>query len=160
MPEKDFIKYPTGKIKKGEFCEYCATYNARNTTCSVIAYENKKILLIKRGTEPLKRWWALPGGYLDWDETLEECALRELREETGYDGKKTKLFMVNSKPNRSKDGKQNVDHVFIIENLVKKYDFDKNEIEEVEWFSLDKIPEKIAFDHIKPIEEFKKSLDL
>jgi 8-oxo-dGTP diphosphatase len=160
MPVDDFIKYPVGKIPKGDFCEKCARFNSRNTTCSVIAYHDKKIILIKRGTEPLKGWWALPGGYLDWNETVEECALRELREETGYEGKKAEPFMVNSKPNRSEDGKQNVDHVFVIGKLVKKYDFDKKEIMEVKWFSLDKLPDNIAFDHKEAIQKFIGSLDL
>ncbi len=156
----DFIKYPVGKIKKGDFCDDCKRFNARNSTCSVIAYDDKKILMIKRGTMPLIGYWALPGGYLDWDETLEECALRELKEETGYVGKFAKLFTVNSKPNRSKDGKQNIDHVYVIQNILNKYGYDKNEILDVKWFSLDNLPSKIAFDHKRTISEFRKSLDL
>ncbi len=44
---------------------------------------SRKVLLIRRGNEPYKDCWALPGGFLNMDETLEECARRELKEETG-----------------------------------------------------------------------------
>ena len=41
------------------------------------------VLLIERGNEPYKGCWAFPGGFLEMDETVEECAVRELQEETG-----------------------------------------------------------------------------
>ena len=44
-----------------------------------------KVVLIKRGSEPLKGQWSLPGGGVEVGETLEECVVREMREETGLD---------------------------------------------------------------------------
>ena len=41
------------------------------------------VLLIERGGEPFKGCWALPGGFMNMDETTEQCAFRELEEETG-----------------------------------------------------------------------------
>ena len=52
--------------------------------CIVITKEeNAKVLLIQRGNEPDKGTWAFPGGFMNMDETTEQCAIRELEEETG-----------------------------------------------------------------------------
>ena len=61
------------------------------TDCVIFLKENidRKVLLIQRANEPFKGQWALPGGMLDEGETLEQCASRELQEETGLE-----LFMV------------------------------------------------------------------
>ena len=54
--------------------------------CIVITQEQEpKILLIQRKNEPFKGCWAFPGGFMNMDETTEECAIRELKEETGID---------------------------------------------------------------------------
>ena len=56
--------------------------------CVVFANDAKEglsVLLVERGREPYKGCWAFPGGFLQMDETAEECALRELKEETGFD---------------------------------------------------------------------------
>ena len=64
------------------------TYNyprpAVTADCIVITKEiEPKVLLIQRGTPPFKGSWAFPGGFMNMDETTEQCAIRELEEETG-----------------------------------------------------------------------------
>ena len=58
------------------------------TDCVIFGFDgsNLKVLLVQRGIEPYKGRWAFPGGFLRMDESAEEGALRELREETGLQG--------------------------------------------------------------------------
>ena len=54
--------------------------------CVVMTKEDvPQVLLVERGNEPYKGCWALPGGFMNMDETTEQCAFRELKEETGLD---------------------------------------------------------------------------
>lgn len=71
-------------MSAGCFC-YDYARAALTADCAVFAQEAgvTYLLLVRRGSEPFKGRWALPGGFMDMDETLEECARRELREETG-----------------------------------------------------------------------------
>ena len=62
---------------------------ALTADCLVVGIGNdggRFVLLVKRGHEPYEGCWALPGGFMEMEETLEACAQRELAEETGYDG--------------------------------------------------------------------------
>jgi len=58
---------------------------AVTTDCVIFGFDGKDmhVLLIERGIEPYKGAWALPGGFINMDETVEQGAMRELREETG-----------------------------------------------------------------------------
>ena len=65
---------------------YTYKYPRPAVTADVVAItkeEEPKVLLIQRGFEPYKGFWAFPGGFMEMDETTEECAIRELEEETG-----------------------------------------------------------------------------
>ena len=76
----------------------------RPVAADIVIFRNtnngKEVLLIKRGHEPFKDMWALPGGRLEDDETIEQCAIREAKEETNLDITIERLIGVYSDPNR------------------------------------------------------------
>lgn len=75
---------------------------AVTTDCVVFGFDGKeiKVLLVERGSEPFKGCLALPGGFLEPNETLEECAKRELLEETGVECPRLRQFSVFSEVDR------------------------------------------------------------
>ena len=151
----EWVKYPTGKISKGAWCDSCKRYNVRNSTADVMAVRDGKILMIQRGQDPQMGCWALPAGYVGGDETLEQAAARELKEEVGLVADSLELLGVYSDPKRDLDGRQNIAHVFVakVSGDVAR---NEEEVGKIQWFDLDKLPEKIAFDHRKMIEDCKR----
>jgi 8-oxo-dGTP diphosphatase len=73
-----------------------------------------RLLLIQRGHEPFKGQYALPGGFVEVGETVEAAALRELKEETGVEGRILKLVGVYSDPQRDPRG-HTVGVAFLVE---------------------------------------------
>jgi 8-oxo-dGTP diphosphatase len=63
-----------------------------------------RVLLVRRGREPFRGWWALPGGFVEIDETVEKALARELFEETGLRGSRFALLGVYSGPGRDPRG--------------------------------------------------------
>lgn len=110
-----------------------------------------QLLLIKRGEEPFKGEWALPGGFLQIDESLDECSKRELKEETGVSN--VYLEQLYTFGGVKRDPRERVISVAYFalvpsEKLNLKADTDADE---VEWFKHNKIP-NLAFDHKNIIE--------
>lgn len=150
----EWVQYPTGKIERGSFCRRCKRYNARNCVNDIIIIKNKRVLLIKRQQNPQAEWWALIGGYIDWDETLEDSVRRELKEEVGLEVKEMKFLGVYSDPERDLDGRQNIGHCYIVKPR-GEIKTEPTEVSEYGWFELDNLPEKIAFDHRKMLKDYK-----
>lgn len=80
----------------------------------VVFDANGALLLIERGHEPFKGCYALPGGFVDVGETVEQAALRELKEETGASGRVARLIGVYSEPLRDPRG-HTVSVAFLVE---------------------------------------------
>jgi 8-oxo-dGTP diphosphatase len=69
-------------------------------TVDAVWINRNKILLVRRGKAPFRGMWALPGGFVEQRETVEEAVVRELKEETGLVARPWKLVGVYSGPNR------------------------------------------------------------
>ncbi|WP_315536403.1 NUDIX hydrolase [Prevotella koreensis] len=126
---------------------YRYPHPAVTADCIVFACQNEKtqVLLIKRGSEPCKDMWALPGGFMNIDESAEEAAIRELKEETGIDVKEVTQVGAYSKVDR--DPRERVITIAfytVIDNPVKAVGQD--DAKQAEWFTLDNLP-TLAFDH-------------
>ena len=111
---------------------------------------NFKILLIERGNPPFQEMWALPGGFLDMDETLEEAVVRELEEETGLTGIELNQLKAFSAIDRDPRGRT-VSVIFwgILHDDQQAVAGD--DASKAAWFDLDELPE-LAFDHKEVIE--------
>ena len=116
------------------------------TDCVVYGFDGHelKILLIERGIEPYKGMWALPGGFLRMDETAEQCAVRELQEETGLSLTYLKQFKTFSDVNR--DPRERVISIAFYA-LAQKSDVQGgDDAAQARWFALNEVP-RLAFDH-------------
>ncbi len=116
-----------------------------------------KILLIRRGNSPFKGHWALPGGFLEKGETLEQCAERELAEETGIELRHLKPLGTFSKPGRDPRG----DVISVAYMALVRTDgltvTAGSDAREAAWVPMDKLP-KLAFDHAKIIDTARTRL--
>lgn len=134
-------------------CPTCGSFTNRGPCIDAIIVRDNKILLIKRGAEIFTGYWALVGGYLEWDESYEDCVRREVKEEVGLDVVSTKLLGVYSDPARSPV--QSVSATYIAE--VKGIPHAGDDAQEVKWFEFDKLPRELAFDHAFIIKDYLKS---
>jgi 8-oxo-dGTP diphosphatase len=77
------------------YCRTCDTIHYENplpATAAVVLDHEENLLLVKRGMEPGKGKWCLPGGFVEIDESPSEGVLRELQEETGLRGEVDQLI--------------------------------------------------------------------
>ncbi|MDO4940090.1 MAG: NUDIX domain-containing protein [Erysipelotrichaceae bacterium] len=129
------------------------------TAASVIVVNDKGQILLGKRADNHK--WGYAGGSIEIDEKVEDCALRELFEETGLVGEELEFFMVNSGkeihyvyPNG--DEVSNVEIVYTCHKYHGVLKPQLEEISELRFFDVDKIPEEIS-DPIKPvIDEYVK----
>ncbi len=118
------------------------------------------ILLIRRAKEPFKDKWALPGGFVEIDEDLEEAAKRELKEETNLEPTILEQFYTFGKPNRDPRGRTiSVGFIAIVSEDETADIRPDSDAKDVRWFSLYNPPE-LAFDHKEIIEKAIETLKI
>ena len=113
-----------------------------------------EILLIQRLNPPFKDQWALPGGFVDMNETLEQAAARELAEETGLTDMDLKQFKAYSDPNRDPRG-HTISVIFTGSLTFDSKIIARDDAKNANWFSIYKLP-SLAFDHSQIISEASK----
>jgi len=106
-----------------------------------------RLLLIRRGNEPYKGRWAIPGGFVELDEELEAAASRELREETGLVDIRLEQMHTFGTCGRDPRGRQ-ITIVFMgIAGSGRSVLKAGDDAAEARWFDIDNLPEEMAFDH-------------
>jgi nucleotide sugar dehydrogenase len=122
---------------------------------NIIVKVERKILLIKRRLEPFKGLWSLPGGYVEYGETVEDAAKREVKEECGLDIQPSRIVGLYSDLKRHP-----WKHAVAICYAAKKV---KGQIKSrskegnVDFFEINRIPKELAFDHAKMIKDYIRS---
>lgn len=127
---------------------YCYRYPhpAVTTDCVIFGFDGERlqVLLVERGIEPFKGRWAFPGGFIKMDETAEEGALRELKEETGMENAFIQQFHTFSNPLR--DPRERVITIAFYALVRIQEVKGGDDAASARWFPLDEIP-ALAFDH-------------
>lgn len=134
---------------------YTYQYPHPSVTVDCVIFERceneLKIMLIKRGIPPYKDKWALPGGFVNIDESLEHAAMRELKEETGIEH--VYLEQLHSFGDPGRDPRERVITVAyyaLVNSGVHAIKASTDAID-ASWFSIYDLPE-LAFDHKQIIE--------
>ncbi|HDS02390.1 MAG TPA: NUDIX domain-containing protein [Firmicutes bacterium] len=136
-------------------CPYCGRWRNRPSVVDGIVKNQKgEIVLIRRGRDPHKGDWALPGGFIDWGETAREAVVREVREETGLSVEPLSLVGVFDSPERDK-GRGTVSLVYDCRLTEDGSCRAGDDADDCRWFSFSALP-PLAFDHAAIITLFLK----
>ena len=133
-----------------------SNYKIPSLTADIFIFDDDlNFILIKRGNDPFKNCWALPGGFVEYGESTENAAIREAKEETSIDVELVDLVNVYSEPNRDPRG-----HTVTVAYIAKG-DFQDRKADDdacdIAIFSVDELDEiDVAFDHEKIIRDCLK----
>ncbi len=132
----------------------------RHAVVDSLVLRGDSLLLVKRSPKLVEGGkWALPGGYVDRDETLVEAAAREVLEETGYQVSGLTLFRIVDTPRRPGDDRQNIAFIYfgVAGERTGTADWESSD---VQWFPLSALPEEraFAFDHYGNIPLYRDFL--
>ena len=127
---------------------YCYKYPHPAVTADCIVFNQEEdmisVLLIKRKNEPFKDCWAFPGGFINIDESAEDAAIRELKEETGVEISKVEQLKAYSNPER--DPRERVITIAFLAFSNDKKVKGSDDAKEARWFDISNLP-PLAFDH-------------
>lgn len=132
-------------------------YKNPKPTVDIAITDGKRVVLVKRKNDPFKGRWTLPGGFVDYRETVEAAAIREAEEETTIKVELQAILGVYSDPDRDPRG-HNITTVFVAkpsEGTPRGSD----DAAEAEWRSINSLqPGDLAFDHDLILSDLKSWL--
>ena len=135
---------------------YSYQYPRAALTTDALVFAKEKnttfVLLIERGSEPFKNKWALPGGFIEMDETLEDACKRELAEETGLIVDKMTQFKTYDAIDRD-PRHRTISTIYFAELDKKQQVTGGDDAARADWFPISDLPE-LAFDHAQILREF------
>jgi len=145
--------------------EYTYKYPRPAVTADCVVMTNEplpKVLLIQRGADPFKGAWAFPGGFMNMDETTEDCAIRELEEETGLKVTAVDQIGAYSKVDRDPRGRTiTVAYLAIIDTPEEV--IGQDDAAKAQWFPITELPH-LAFDHYDIMQDavrtYAKNVDI
>lgn len=140
-------------LEKEKMVEKALNFPSPYLTVDGIIFYKKKVVLVRRKNSPFKNCFALPGGFVDYGETVENAVIREIKEETGLETKIKNIFGIYSDPGRDPRG-HTVTIVYCL-NVVGGELKSGSDAKNVKLFSLNTLPE-LAFDHKKILEDFRR----
>ena len=129
---------------------YCYSHPRPTVTTDVVVFTLRKqrlmLLLVKRRGEPFAGSWALPGGFLEPDEDLEQCATRELEEETGLRDIYLEQLFTFGHPDRDPRGRIISITYYALVSSDRLELHAASDATDAAWFAYDALP-ALAFDH-------------
>jgi len=120
-------------------------------SADVVVLDGDSILLIKRLKDPFAGCWALPGGFMDMDESADVAAIRELKEETGLVVGAVQQIGAYSGVDRDPRGRV-VTVAFFATASQSDHFAAADDAEDAQWFSISELPD-LAFDHARIIAD-------
>jgi 8-oxo-dGTP diphosphatase len=119
-----------------------------------IAEDDLKVLLIRRGLEPFKGRWALPGGFVEIDESLEQAAARELQEEVGVTNVYLEQLYTFGDPKRDPRGRVISVAYFALVDAERQRIVAASDAADAAWYSVfdPELRARLAFDHKKILD--------
>ena len=140
---------------------YAYQYPRASVTADAVLFAEKEgqmyVLLIQRGNDPYKGYWAFPGGFLNMDETVARCAERELEEETGIVLIGMQLSGIYSDVERDPRGRVITAAYTAMTTMPEAIAAD--DAAAAKWWPLNALP-KLAFDHDKILADAMKVLKI
>lgn len=119
-------------------------YKSPSLAVDGVILKDNQILLIKRKNDPYKDKWAIPGGFVEYGEKIEDAVLREVKEETGLEAKISDLVGVYSNPKR--DPRKHVVSITYLLKDISGTEKGGDDAKEAKWWNINELPE-LAFDH-------------